>query len=858
MKLPLILVASLLIASLNAAPSLDSDLIEALQGGKAESLTVIASFARPPATLSTTNYQALRLARENWTRKSQSGILKRLREKALVFDSVLKVESLWINNSAIISASPSIIREILDQGEILSLSLDRAVRLEEPIKDRTSGLSQTDHLTYGLEMIEARRVWEDFGVSGAGVTVGVLDTGWSDHLEFRNRVAISRDFASSYAQNVPNDGHGHGSHVMGTIGGGKLSGQSIGVAPRVRFVVAKIFDDQGSATTAGILRAMQWIADPDGDPSTPDHPAVINNSWGSPLGGVVDEARWEAIQTWRDLQIYPVFAAGNSGPSQGTIVAPGAYPHALAVGAVDENDKITWFSSRGHVTWDGVKTLKPDISAPGAWIYSVDHRGGYIQLSGTSMAAPHVAGTVALLREARSDLSVDEIDEILFNSSKDLGVQGPDAVYGRGRLNAFEAVKLARSGGKIQVQIKNARQKVFITVDPGLRVIQPDDDGLAEFLLPEGSYELEFSSFWNQTEKRELTLKAGQVLPLKISMRPAKLIQAKFQVVSPSGKPLATSFSFSEIPLEGGSSASGSFEVRLPRGEYDLQVKSRGYRSKLLAFRLSDDDSLIKIKLEPLPPLLLVDGDQQDDYEVFYREGLEGLQVDYDPALFDHLPNLEEALGYHTILWFTGDARRRILDESSRLWIRSFLQEGGSVILTGQNIGSTLRSTRFFSEVLGARYLYDSSPVRQIKGRGLSFQLDGDASANNQVSPDVIEVADDSPQVLFRYSGGGPAALVNRYASGKVIYLSFGFEGIDGAMTRKKVMQTLLSALQPDLVSLLEQIEATYPSRPLLHRYLMGRLSLSLDNRDQILEILRGKKDKSPFRGLLQRLRLQH
>ena len=136
----------------------------------------------------------------------------------------------------------------------------------------------------------------------------------------------------------------------------------------------------------------------------------------------------------------PVFAAGNSGPWPKTVGTPGGYPHSFAVGATNARDKATGFSSRGPITWDGVKHTKPDISAPGNAVLSAKPGGGYQKMSGTSMACPHVAGLAALVLEANPDYSVDQVEDLLESTSKDLGKDGKDNTYGHGRADIKAAI----------------------------------------------------------------------------------------------------------------------------------------------------------------------------------------------------------------------------------------------------------------------------------------------------------------------------------------------------------------------------------------------------------------------------------
>jgi hypothetical protein len=130
----------------------------------------------------------------------------------------------------------------------------------------------------------------------------------------------------------------------------------------------------------------------------------------------------DALNAWIAANIVPVFAIGNAGPFPRTTSSPGDYPMALGVGATDSNDNIADFSSRGPVFWEGIgEIIKPDVSAPGVYVYS-SVPWGYEYWSGTSMP------------EASEALSVDTIKQLLKTTVVDLGQSGPDNDYGWGGL----------------------------------------------------------------------------------------------------------------------------------------------------------------------------------------------------------------------------------------------------------------------------------------------------------------------------------------------------------------------------------------------------------------------------------------
>ncbi|MBE0599070.1 MAG: S8 family serine peptidase, partial [Desulfuromonadales bacterium] len=257
---------------------------------------------------------------------------------------------------------------------------------------------------------------------------------------------------------TPADRDGHGTAVMGVMVGGSAGGTAIGVAPDAQWIAVKIFDNGGQASLSGIHRGFQWLLDPDDDPDTDDAPDVVNNSWGleGTPGACIDEGNadfHDDIQLLKSAGIAVVFAAGNQGPLQDTSLSPGNYQEAYAVGAVDAHQRIADFSGRGPSACD--QTVYPELVAPGVGIRSSDltppgFPPQYLVSSGTSLAAPHVAGALALLRSAFPGRTAADLEEALQQSARDLGGIGPDNDYGFGLVDAAQAL-LAMSRSRVGV-----------------------------------------------------------------------------------------------------------------------------------------------------------------------------------------------------------------------------------------------------------------------------------------------------------------------------------------------------------------------------------------------------------------------
>lgn len=353
------------------------------------------------------------------------------------------VRRFWLVNAIAFSGTPREIRAVSADPAVAQVALDRAVRTAQqwvPFPDAGGG-------NRGLDTIHAPTAWQRYGVTGAGVRVGVIDTGVNAaHPDLAGKVVAWRDFVNG--RPAPYDDSGHGTHTAGIIAGGSAGGASIGVAPGASLVVAKAIGADGVGSGSALLAAAQWMADPDGDPATADHPAVINNSWSS---GATSDAWFRTMTArWRQLGITPVFAAGNSGPL-GPIASPASYPDVITVGALGADGTAAPFSARGPVVWDdpdgggppaGTVLTKPDLAAPGVAVVS-SVGDGYLAYSGTSVAAPAVSGAAALLLQAAPALPPDRVAALLRSGAVDIAPAGPDGATGHGVLDIPRTLSLA-------------------------------------------------------------------------------------------------------------------------------------------------------------------------------------------------------------------------------------------------------------------------------------------------------------------------------------------------------------------------------------------------------------------------------
>ena len=325
------------------------------------------------------------------------------------------------------------------------------------------------------------------GTTGAGVKVCVIDSGIDD-----SHPAINSLFAEiSYVSGNPNptDDYGHGTHVAGTIA--SVDGTFGGVAPGVSLMSVKALDQTGNGFSSSVISGIDWcVFGPDGFPDTGDEADVITMSLGgSAASSTCDGDLMASVANGAvDAGLTVIAASGNNGFSD-MISTPACGSKVIAVGAVDKSDNIASFSNQGS---------ELDVVAPGVSITSTVPTGscthcnpsGWKPLSGTSMATPHVAATVALLLDANSTLSNLEIRSIIENTTVDLGSTGWDSVYGHGRINAYDAYLTALEGisnlsPTANIDAYNAQKDTALNVAaPGVlnNDTDPEDDSLTAVL----------------------------------------------------------------------------------------------------------------------------------------------------------------------------------------------------------------------------------------------------------------------------------------------------------------------------------------------------------------------------------------
>ncbi|MBU2477053.1 S8 family serine peptidase, partial [Candidatus Micrarchaeota archaeon] len=323
-----------------------------------------------------------------------------------------------------------------------------------------------------VPLINADDVWQlqddlDRNITGEGITIGIIDTGVDyTHPDLGGcfgegcKVVDGWDFVNNDSN--PMDDMGHGTHVAAIAAG---NGTLKGIAPDAGIYAYKVLNSSGSGWDFDIIVAIERATDPNQDEDFSDHLDVINLSLGG--SGNPDDPMSQAIDNAVDAGVVAVIAAGNDGPSANTIGSPGTARKAITVGATYKKDyegeywdtyprvdQITPFSSRGPVVWNGGVLVKPDVVAPGAIICAArfdsifpegEHPYYYpcldeehVQLAGTSMSAPIVAGSAALIKQAHNNWNPEQIKIVLRTTAID--TENDIYTQGYGRINVLAAV----------------------------------------------------------------------------------------------------------------------------------------------------------------------------------------------------------------------------------------------------------------------------------------------------------------------------------------------------------------------------------------------------------------------------------
>jgi serine protease AprX len=383
-----------------------------------------------------------------------------------------------VNMVQIERADLTLLEALARMQEVGRIDPNPVVRQDLPRPEPSSGGDRA--IEWGIAQIGADDVWA-LGYNGTGIVVAGHDTGYRwDHDALKNKYRGWNGSAADHNYNwhdaihsnagsnscgfdspVPCDDNNHGTHTMGTMIGDDGGGNQIGVAPGAKWIGCRNMDN-GDGTPTTYIECFEWFLAPtdltNANPNPLLAPDVINNSWACPISEGCNSGNYATMETVVDnltaAGIIVVASAGNSGPNCGTVSAPPAiFANAFSVGSTNIVDTIANSSSRGPATYSGL--MKPNISAPGVNVRSSTKtsNSSYASFSGTSMAGPHIVGTVALMLDANPSLTVALLRSKIQDTAVPKphwqtcggapGTSIPNNTYGNGRVDALAAVNAA-------------------------------------------------------------------------------------------------------------------------------------------------------------------------------------------------------------------------------------------------------------------------------------------------------------------------------------------------------------------------------------------------------------------------------
>ncbi len=814
------------------------------------------------------------------TTRAQQANLRTALDGQLQAQQISGYQPFYIVNAIAVDGTIETVVALAQRGDVARLVANYPLfKADEPtpalptptrIGETLQGAAVTllDPENWNIALVRADLVWNNLGIRGAGAVVAGFDTG----VTFRHP-ALIRQYRGNLGNNQfnhnynwfepdgrlysdgnlgpsvseePRDCDNHGTHTMGTaVGSGPGRADAVGMAPDARWIalpgICANTMGGGIRDDIGGLKAFQWLLCPtdlSGVLATADcskAPDVVNNSWGS--ANPVSEVLRPAIQALRAANIAPVFASGNPGAGPGSIGTPGNAPEAITVGATDRNDLIAPFSGRGPSFYAGEQ--KPELSAPGVEVRSTVGSSEYTSASGTSMAAPHVTGLIALmvaadLRDGRRDFSVDELERFMTYTAVDLGTVGPDADYGYGRIDAFAAVSWVLTAGDLRGVVRDGTTQVPIT-GATVRGVSTQEfttlsgtNGVYSVTVPAGNYSVIVAAwgYEGRTFASQPVL-AGTLSLADFALPPLPTATVQGIVRSDAGSIAgATIFVQAQPGVRTTTDSEGRYQLTLPVGQHQLVVDHGGYRVTTQAVTVTPGTVNQDLLLAAAPSILLVEADayrgwfsgwsisnlfdwalaqQAYRYDLWRIEGtsFNDTQIQSDGSTLHGIPSLATLAQYDVVIWaqigcdsgflgcyFSGSpSAMGAVDE-----LMAYMDGGGRLIISGQDLGFWEDGGKLFTDYLYANLAADNAAAGGDLLAGAGFlenlaltitnaSLYGYRNGAIALSPDAVTAAPTDATVypLLRYSRTNlPAALaIDSCASDyRAVYYSVGFENI--------------------------------------------------------------------------------
>ncbi len=755
--------------------------------------------------------------------------------------SETEFKPLWIINAVALTGSAQLLEQLANHRAVASIEVDGTV--DAPVNPLckthlspqlapldancpnlfTEQITTTAHSTtahkrsdsqlrtaWGVPHIRAPHAWHALGIDGTGSVVAIVDTGvdWTHPVlqanyrgDVNNHTAHWFD-ASTAASPVPTDTFGHGTHVAGSA----VGQEGYGVAPNAKWIGVNIFEEDGFAYESAILAGFQWLLAPNGDASLA--PDVVNNSWG---GGSPSQAIKDGFAALHAAGIMTVNSAGNNGRVENAVALPAALDDVLAVGATDHREMAAWFSSRGPSVLS--EQIKPTLSAPGVQILSSYPSGRYAIMSGTSMAAPHVAGLVALLRQVDGGLDHTALTNILTTTAT-MGTNTPNFDLGWGIVDAYRAVAQTLNIASVRLQFAGlADLRVTIETDNGAAFsFLTDESGEVEVWLRGGVYAVSADSPLHTLPETSLQIdnSTPEVIPFEPERRPFTTLSGR--VTDVNGQPITATVAVIETSFTIQTDATGAYQLEVPLGgDVEIVATGEGYSTVRRVIGVADRPMIAHFQLAPQTKTLLVNADawRYDDVTAgFYEQALRDLGRSYDvydmyDPLIDVPASADVLAQYDHVIWSHPTTAPSFI--GSQTIISDYLGTGGDFLLSGHSVAriedDTLFSGIYWYWLFGATHIDSITPDTTFQGINAPFSdlrlsFNGNDSNRDQSEIDLLGIRHGSltQPILQTESGQIVGLQATRCQPFNALLFGFGVQGVSGRANRAKLLASSFDA----------------------------------------------------------------
>ena len=797
------------------------------------------------------------LTKSVWNRKfvnRPNQALKMLKEKFstdVVLNKLNVQKIYWLNRSILISLDLNQLQQLQSRPDVNYISLNRELTLPSSIdqnKKSNSFIKDSEAISHALKTLQISQAWNRLKLKGQNLRIGFIGRGFSSHPDLNNKEIIYRDFNTNDYNStvVDND-----TNFLGLMAADNLSGRPLGVAPKARFIVADIFDHQNKTKLSTILEAMQWITNPDLDPNTEDGAEIIANSWGYKQTTIgAEKPLWDATVALKKMDVLSVFPAGENGPKTDSILSPGAFPHTIAVGAINRQLVELKFSSKGPSKWENVSYDKPDFLAPGVQIESLLPGSIYGLTGGTNAAAALITASLALIRQSNSNLPWKEILKISKQTSFSYNGNA-------GITQVYDAAVLAQQGAKINVQIDGPADgisKIFILDES--KDFMTSSMGHTEFYLREGSYRVAFTAEGFAPQIRKIVVNPKQNLHIKIELKKSKTLNLNMAAYDAKNRRIPAMVEFLDGLGQKFIGVTQSMNEALPEGIYPVRISSRGYKSISTSIIHVESSQNHRFKFDVMPLVAVVNQNSKQNTESQIAQTLQQIGIQYD--LLHSPQSFDEIEAYQTLIWESGDALSQTVNQKQQLLLTKYLRQGGSVLITGQDLAYWLQGTQFLTKILGADFEQDHSSSLDLVYKKFKLQLYDKTSTENQLFVDTLKPVQNDSKCYLNYNNGLCAGVLRYHPKGKSIILGLNLENLPDAQ-RKLLVNSALEDLNPAVEHLLDKIENTYLSNRASYFQIMKSLETFRPNfaqkASQHIEI---RRRKSVWRPLLHDILHDH